>query len=119
MAAALPSMDEAIPSMAAGEPSMAGQPADDLPADLQADVAALGHRADAHRVRQVILRLCLIRPRPLSQIAGILGRHPKYVSQQHVLPLVRAGRLAYTIPDEPRHPEQEYRTMPESLASRS
>lgn len=114
----IPSMDEALPSMVGAIPSMApdvpSKPdsiADELSAALEADIASLGRRAVPDRIRQVILALCFVRPRPLSELAELLGRHPKYISQQHLVPLLRAGRLAYTVPDEPKHPEQKYRTV--------
>ena len=113
MGGAIPSMDEAIPSMGGEISSMAERNAEVLPDELKAAISGLGRRADPEQLRQVILDLCRIRPRPANELAKILGRHVKYVSHQHLAPLLRTGRIAYTIPGELKHPDQAYRTVPD------
>lgn len=105
MSPVIPSMDEAVPSVPATDLS--------IPASLRAELNGLGRRSDTAVVRRLILDLCAVRPFPASELAELLNRHAKYLSQQHLQPLLREGHLAYTFPDEPKHPKQAYRTVPE------
>lgn len=79
-----------------------------LPAELQEMVAALGQRASPDKVREALIRLCRHRPWQASELAGLFNRNPDYLGTQYLRPLVSAGVLVYTRPDQPNHPHQAY-----------
>jgi ATP-dependent DNA helicase RecG len=80
-----------------------------LPAELKEMVAALGQRASPDKVREALIRLCRHRPWQASELAGLFNRNPDYLGTQYLRPLVNAGVLSYTRPDQPNHPHQAYR----------
>lgn len=82
-----------------------------LPADLQEMVSALGQRAAPDKVREALIRLCRHRPWQASELAGLFNRNADYLGTQYLRPLVSAGVLAYTRPDQPNHPHQAYRAV--------
>ena len=80
-----------------------------LPPELKELVAGLGQRATPDKLREAVIRLCQYRPWQASELAGLFGRNPVYLGTQYLRPLVNAGVLAYTMPDQPNHPHQAYR----------
>lgn len=82
-----------------------------LSPDLQALVAALGQRGAPDKVREAIIRLCQSRPWQAAELGSLFGRNPVYLGTQYLRPLVSAGVLAYTMPNQPNHPHQAYRTV--------
>lgn len=83
----------------------------DLPADLRERVATLGQRASPDRVRDTLIALCRHRAWQASELAGLFGRNADYLGTQYLRPLVNAGVLSYTQPDQPNHPHQAYRAV--------
>lgn len=67
--------------------------------------------SDKEVLEGLILSLCAWRPLTLSQLMTLLNRSEKHLLHQYVAPLREAGKLAFTIPDMPRHPEQAYKTV--------
>ena len=82
-----------------------------LPTDLQALTADLGQRSQPDKVRDVIIRLCQYRAWQAAELATLFGRNPGYLGTQYLRPLVSAGVLTYTMPDQPNHPHQAYRAV--------
>jgi ATP-dependent DNA helicase RecG len=82
-----------------------------LPVELQDMVAALGQRGNTDKVREAIIRLCQYRPWQATELGNLFGRNPVYLGTQYLRPLVNAGVLAYTVPEQPNHPHQAYRTV--------
>ena len=80
-----------------------------LPALLQQLVAGLGQRASPDKVREALVALCRHRPWQASELAELFDRNADYLGTQYLRPLVNAGVLAYTRPDQPNHPQQAYR----------
>lgn len=79
-----------------------------MPEELKRQVSLLGHRASKESVFDVVVALCEWRPMNISEISSIIGRSEKYVKDKIVYPLRRANRIAFTIPDMIRHPNQKY-----------
>ena len=79
-----------------------------LPPELHELVIGLGQRATPDRLREAVIRLCQYRPWQAPELAGLFGRNPVYPGTQYLRPLVNAGVLAYTMPDQPNHPHQAY-----------
>ncbi len=106
---ALPSNPEGLSSNLAG---LSSNPLWlDLPPDLQVRVAELGQRASPDRVRDILIALCRHRPWQAVELGVLFGRNPIYLGTQYLRPLVHAGVLAYTMPDQPNHPHQAYRAV--------
>jgi len=82
-----------------------------LPEDLAIALAALGGKADSATMEDLVLRLCRWQPLSKEELSVHLSRHPNYVQNTLLTPLLRQGKLAMTIPDQPNHPQQKYRTL--------
>ncbi|MDY7576535.1 ATP-binding protein [Actimicrobium sp. CCI2.3] len=83
----------------------------ELPANLQEIVAGLGQRTAPDKVREALILLCAHRPWQASELAGLFNRNADYLGTQYLRPLVSAGALIYTQPDQPNHPHQAYRAI--------
>lgn len=82
----------------------------DLPSDLRDELERLGQRSSIDKLKQIILKLCSIRPLKLPELADLLKRHATYIRQNCLLPLIKSGELLYMFPHQPNHPQQAYRT---------
>jgi ATP-dependent DNA helicase RecG len=84
-----------------------------VPADLAQAVASLKTRVAQPVIEALTWRLCAWRALSTEDLATLLDRNRKYVFDRLVKPMLRAGRLTMTIPDQPNHPQQQYRaTVP-------
>jgi ATP-dependent DNA helicase RecG len=81
-----------------------------LPATLQEEVERLGRKAKAADLRAVVRKLCGWSDLSLARIAEIVGRGEEYLRATIIKPMLETGELTFTIPDEPNHPRQTYRT---------
>lgn len=105
--ASLPRELTSLPSNPASLPS---NPAwAQLPPDLQTLVAGIGQRAGTDKVRDALVALCRHQAWQAAELAQLLGRNPDYLATQYLRPLVNAGVLNYTRPEQPNHPHQAYR----------
>jgi ATP-dependent DNA helicase RecG len=75
------------------------------------EIRHLGAKPRREVVREIILRLCRVRPMGAEEIAASLGRTRPYVSSFFLGPMVRDGELAYLYPEAPAHPLQKYATV--------
>lgn len=84
----------------------------DLP-DVQAvQVRAVGRRATTpDLIRRINTALCAWRPLSADDLATLLGRTRVHLVNEHLSPMLAAGVLAHTIPEQPSHPQQKYRTI--------
>ena len=83
----------------------------ELPSELRNVVAALGQRAAPDKVHRVIIALCTHRAWQAAELADLLHRNPVYLGTQYLRPMVATGELTYTMPGQPNHPQQAYRTV--------
>ena len=58
-----------------------------------------------------ICELCDENDFSISQLSILLNKRDKYLLNRFIKPLREMGRLKYTIPDMPNHPQQTYRTI--------
>lgn len=58
-----------------------------------------------------ICELCDENDFSISQLSILLYKRDKYLLNRFIKPLREKGRLKYTIPDMPNHPQQTYRTI--------
>jgi ATP-dependent DNA helicase RecG len=64
------------------------------------------------KMRELIWQLCQIQSLTVSQLAGLLNRHPEGIRNRFLSEMVREGVLLARYPD-PTHPEQAYRANPD------
>jgi ATP-dependent DNA helicase RecG len=80
-----------------------------LPNSIKQNVEQiLGKRLPAEQLRETILLVCSSRPFRLDELEILFGRHRKYLTANHLRPMLREGRLALRYPDKPNHPDQAY-----------
>ncbi len=104
---ALPPKLHGLSPMAGGlSPMLAG-----LPPGLAAQVIALGRRSPPAAMRAVILALCREKAWKTDELAAVLERRPDTLRHDYLRPMQREGLLEYTLPEEPRHPQQAYRAV--------
>jgi ATP-dependent DNA helicase RecG len=80
--------------------------------------AAIEHRITGNikkrnltkEIKELIIELCDFRPVQLGEIAKIFKRHPRYIRDNYLSPMVESQELEYLFPDQPNHPQQAYRT---------
>ncbi len=84
---------------------------DQLPGALAAKVGAIGQRNPPGEVCDVIVEVCRQRAWQADELAALVRRHPRYVRNNYLRPLMRDGRLAMANPDEPNDPQQAYRAV--------
>ena len=80
----------------------------ELPGALAARVGAIGQRHPPQQVQELIVLLCAQRPFGAEELATLIGRNARYIRQNYLRPLLRAGRIQKTNPDKPNDPEQAY-----------
>jgi ATP-dependent DNA helicase RecG len=85
----------------------------ELPVDLFPQVLALGRHSSLTTMRSLISALCAWRDLSPAELADVLGRGRAYLVRTYLGPMVRDGLLERTIPHEPAHPQQRYRTSQE------
>ena len=83
----------------------------ELPKWLREVALNLGQRKDPDEVKDVIVQLCRWKALQASEISQILDRDQAYITRQYLTPLVRNGMLAFTLPDNPAHPQQAYKAV--------
>jgi ATP-dependent DNA helicase RecG len=83
----------------------------ELPDDLLREIKALGKRPSTEALRRVIRKLCAWGPMTPADLASVLGKTDvaNFV-RAHLAPMVDAGELERTHPENPTHPRQAYRT---------
>ncbi|WP_396180097.1 Fic family protein, partial [Flavobacterium sp.] len=62
-------------------------------------------------VCDAVVELCRLRDWQAEELATLLRRHPRYVRNNYLRPLMRDGRLVMTRPEEPNDPGQAYRAV--------
>lgn len=88
---------------------------DELPGQLAARIGALGQRHPPERVRDLVVELCQRRPWRADELALLLQRNPESIRQNYLRPLLAQKRIAMTLPDAPRSPQQAYRSAQNNL----
>ncbi len=85
-----------------------------LPIHIAEAVADIGHRATPDEIKYVVKKLCKWRALQVTEIAAILNRSRRHIQENYLRPMIRAGELRYTYPDNPAHPQQAYKTVGKS-----
>ena len=81
----------------------------DVPLALRQSIRhhGLQARARTEDTQALIEKLCRWRPLSASELAALLGKAAPYISQTHIAPMVKDGRLRF-LHSEPNHPDQRY-----------
>lgn len=88
------------------------EPPQDIPEHLAEKIKNLGQRTSNRQdLEAILLEVCSIRPHTLSQLSQLLARDEKYLLRHFLQPLRKSGKLVYTIPEVPNHPDQAYQTI--------
>jgi ATP-dependent DNA helicase RecG len=83
----------------------------ELPLELVRQIGPLEKwKTDRLNLEAAILALCQWQTQPGEALEFYLQRDRKYLFRKFIQPLMKEGRLQYTIPDMPNHPEQAYKT---------
>ncbi len=85
-----------------------------VPPPLLSQVEGLGKRAKPEDVRSTIRGLCAWKPLSAEQLARILGREQKYITENYLSPMIASNELVYTIPDIVFHMKQAYKVPDEA-----
>ena len=83
----------------------------ELPPDLWESLGSLGERSPPAAVKEVVRRLCALRPFRVEELARLLRRKPKWVRRNYLTPMLREGIVEHTAGATPTHPGQAYRTV--------
>ncbi len=85
---------------------------DKLPLDAKEKLEKLGKRSnDKADVENMIIELCREQAMSLNDLSILLGKREKYLLYNFIKPLREKGRITYTRPEMPNHPQQAYRTV--------
>lgn len=107
------SLSDNLSALSDNLPALSDNPtalSDNLPENLMEMIKGLGKRVlDKEKLNSVVLALCSWKPLTIKQIASLMGRNEKYL-YSIVTPLKDSGKLMYTIPEMPNHPDQAYKT---------
>jgi ATP-dependent DNA helicase RecG len=82
-----------------------------LPKKLEQQIIALGQRTpDINELKEIIRSLCFLSPLKKSELAKILDRKPKHLSDDYLSEMIQSKELIYLYPDNLTHPQQAYKT---------
>lgn len=78
--------------------------------ELGNQLAQIGKRATTQEIRNVILKLCVRQYLRSSEMAEILGRTSRHLTERYLSLMIQQGLLEHLYPDYAAHPQQAYRT---------
>ena len=70
-----------------------------------------GKTSDKEKMKNYICELCSVRELSVKQLSILLTKQDKYLLHNFIKPMREEGKIEYTIPDMPNHPEQAYKTV--------
>ena len=82
-----------------------------LPSDLADALKNLKKRVPQPEMEEIVWQLCTWRALATEDLAALLDRNRNYVTNRLLTPMLRSGRLEMTIPNQPNHPQQQYRAV--------
>ena len=84
--------------------------AEELPDELKKRIGEIGKRMVAKEMESLIVDLCTFQPLSLVEIASLLHRNKVSMKNHYISPLIKQGKLFFTIPEMIKHPNQKYTT---------
>ena len=82
-----------------------------LSPEIRAQIDHLPKRVPPKTLQDLVVMICTNRPWSVDGLAKLLDRDRQYILENYVSPMVRAGCLEMTIPSQPNHPNQQYRSV--------
>ena len=82
-----------------------------IPEELLERCGSLKKWEDSNKMKDLIIELCTYKPLSINDIASIIKRKPSSVRSLYTNSLIESGKLFYTIPEMPKHPNQKYTTV--------
>jgi ATP-dependent DNA helicase RecG len=83
----------------------------ELPYVLREKIEQLGQReVDIEKIKDLIYEICKNKSCSVKELSILLNRKENTVFRNYIVPLKEEGRLVYTIPDMPNHPDQAYQS---------
>lgn len=82
----------------------------DLPPELAQLIQGLGKKTNPPELQAALLALCQWRSLSASDLARLFDRSRVYLLNNYLTQMVSDGLLELTIPDQPKHPQQAYRS---------
>lgn len=84
---------------------------DQLPPGLKNKLIHFSARStDKELINSLLCEICSYRSFTLKQLSVLVRRNEKYLLDHYIKPLREAGRVQYTEPDMPNHPNQAYKS---------
>lgn len=82
-----------------------------FPPEIKEKLAVFtGRTSDKALLKEFICELCAIRELSVKQLSILLTKSEKYLLHNFIKPLREDGKLEYSIPDMPNHPQQTYKS---------
>ena len=105
----LPARPEGLSTQLSG---LSPQPEDissELPEQIRFQLAKLGARSNnPEEIPDLIVALCRHKNLSIAELSALLNRSEKHIKRGYIARLMKEGRLFYTIPEMPHHPDQQY-----------
>lgn len=80
-----------------------------LPESLKTRLLELGARSNNPKeIPDLIAEICSHNHLSVAELSTLINRSEKHIKREYIAPLMKAGRLFYTIPEIPHHPDQKY-----------
>ena len=70
-----------------------------------------GKTSDKEKIKNYICELCSVRELSVKQLSILLAKQDKYLLHNFIKPMREEGKIEYTIPDMPNHPQQAYKIV--------
>ncbi len=81
-----------------------------LPKDLEEEIQKIGKKTNSQSIKQIIKKLCSIRPFKANELAVLLKRTPRHLRERYLSSMIDSHDLELGFPGNPAHPLQTYKT---------
>ena len=109
----LPNNGSSLPNNSSRLPNNEKLLLENLPEELTNLLQTVRRRSKPDSTKVMILKLCSYNEFSASALAKILDKGEKYLRYRFLSPMIQEGWMEYTIPNNPSHPAQAYRTTEE------
>ncbi|KQN78393.1 ATP-binding protein [Devosia sp. Leaf64] len=82
----------------------------DIPSSLRKEVRtiSLSSRLKPEQAKKIIVELCKWKPLSAAELAALLQKSPKHLTDAYLYGMIRDGELRYLYPEMVNHPHQKY-----------
>lgn len=87
-----------------------------LPGELLMKIVNLKKREnDKEIIKNLIEEICKVRAFKLKELSILIKKKEDWLSRAYITPMIKEGRLNYTIPEMKNHPDQAYITISDEI----